>query len=98
MTPEERYDKIDERIDAIARNLELLSHMHTATEGNLDRLAEAQKATEEKLDRLAEAQKVTDEKLQQFINTVNDGLTRFAHILANHDDRIERLEGNRPQH
>lgn len=98
MTPEERYKKIDERIDVIAHNLELLSHMHLASEGKLDRLEQSVGRLEHSVGRLADAQTATEEKLQRFIDTVNHGLTRFARILSNHDDRIERLEGNPPSH
>jgi ABC-type transporter Mla subunit MlaD len=40
MTNEQHFRKIDERLDAIARNLELLSAMHLKTEENLDRLTQ----------------------------------------------------------
>jgi hypothetical protein len=61
MTPEERLDKLTERVDAIARNVELLSGMQIKTEENFQRLEK--------------------------------GMTRFAWILDNHEDRIETLEG-----
>ena len=69
MTTEEKFDRLTERLDAIARNLELLSGMQIESE----------------------------RRLQQFISEVNSGLTRFARILDNHEDRIEGLEGDRPQ-
>jgi hypothetical protein len=40
MTPEERLDKLTERIDAIARNVELLSGMQIESEKRLNRLIE----------------------------------------------------------
>jgi hypothetical protein len=67
MTPEERLDKLTERVDAIARNVELLSGMQVKTEQQLNR----------------------------FIDTVNNGLVRFALILDNHEDRIHDLEEKR---
>jgi len=40
MTTEEKLDKLIERVDAIARNLELLSTMQVKTEESMGRLAE----------------------------------------------------------
>jgi hypothetical protein len=40
MTPEERYKRIDERLDAIARNVELLSGLQMETEKSLNNLVQ----------------------------------------------------------
>lgn len=41
MTPEERLEKLTERVDAIARNLELLSHLQVESEQRLQRFIDA---------------------------------------------------------
>jgi len=69
MTPEERLDKLTERVDSIARNVELLSGMQIKTE----------------------------ESLQRLEDTVNNGFTKVANILLSHDERLDDLEGKKPQ-
>ncbi len=51
MTPEERFDKLTERVDAIARNLELLSGMQIETERKLQSLIDSTKQFEETINR-----------------------------------------------
>jgi hypothetical protein len=62
MTTEEKLDKLIERVDAIARNLELLSTMQVKTEESMGRLAETS--------------------------------VILSRMVLEHDERIERLEGN----
>ena len=40
MTPEERYEKLDQRIEAIAMNLELTVSMAQASEARMEKLIE----------------------------------------------------------
>jgi hypothetical protein len=65
MTTEEKLDKLTERVDAIARNVELLSGMQIESERRHNRLMEA--------------------------------VERMVNIVVSHDERLDRLEGTRPQ-
>jgi flagellar biosynthesis/type III secretory pathway chaperone len=56
MTPDERMEKLTERVDSIARNVELLSGMQIESEKRLNRLIET-------VGRMAEILVTHDERL-----------------------------------
>ena len=83
---------IDERIQAIAMHLEILSHMHQASEKNHEDLAK-------KHEDLANVHADFVKKMTQYSADVKDAIARLANIAAvhdetldNHDKRIEDLE------
>ncbi len=59
-------------------------------EQKLDRLASLQIDTEMKLQRFIDG----TERLSQSVEKMNNGLDRFAVIVMDHENRIDRLEGN----
>ena len=82
MTSEERYEIIDRRIDAIALNLELTSHVAHENELKLGKLAE-------QLGKLAENQ----DKMTAFQKTDSENIRALARIAEIHEHRLSELEG-----
>jgi hypothetical protein len=70
----------------IEQRLEALTH-------SVELLAGMQVETEKHLTRIAEMQIETERRMQEFSN----GMMQVARILANHENRIDRLEGKNPQ-
>ena len=87
---------IDERIEALAQSLELLSSMHQQTERAIEQtqtelrsLAESVKAYEKMIKahdgRLAEHEK--------YLIQLMEGTARLLRVAESHDRRLSRLEG-----
>jgi len=74
---------IDERLEALTQSVELLAAVQRDSEKRIE--ARFTKLIEN-MDRLAQATIRLDE-----------GMLRVANILMNHEERIENLEGKRPQ-
>ena len=78
MTPDERLDRLSERVDAIAQSLELLTTLH--------RDLEQQTAA-----RFAETAAQFAETAARFSETLGF-INRLARIADIHEDRLDRLE------
>jgi len=74
---------IDQRLEALTQSVELLAAIERDSEKRIE--ARFTKLIEN-MDRLAQATTRLDE-----------GMLRMANILMNHEERIENLEGKRPQ-
>jgi hypothetical protein len=85
MTPEERYEIIDRRIDAISLNLELTAQVAHENEIKIGELADRLTKLTETIREVAEAQK---------IDTAN--IRALARIAEIHEHRLSDLEGGRP--
>jgi predicted nucleic acid-binding Zn-ribbon protein len=77
--------------------LEELSAKHAALAETVQILAGMQVKTEEMAQQTQREVQQTQRDIQRLTTTMNSAFTRFARILDNHEDRIERLEGNSPQ-
>lgn len=72
---------IDERLEAIAHNLELVSQMQLRTEQVVNILAEDQAKTERIMAGLAEDQAKTERVM-----------ARIAVLVRDHEERLQKLE------
>jgi len=91
MNIEEQLDKLAERTDAIARNLELLSLIQLDSE---KRHAALEESLTERMTVLTERMAVLAEASAQ----LDSGMTRVANILLIHEQRLDDLQaGNRPR-
>lgn len=98
---------IDERLEAISHSVELLVGMQIETEKRLgqltvrvDGLTERVDGLAEKVDRLTEnVDRLTlhSDALQISMATLADGMALLTRVTLDHNDRIERLEGNQPR-
>jgi hypothetical protein len=79
MTPEERYAKLDARIEAIAMNLELTASMALASEARMEKIEEN---LAKRIDKLLAAVEADAENIR--------ALARIAEI---HEHRLSDLEG-----
>jgi len=99
---------LDERIQALAMHLEVLTGVHQdfekRTNERMAALAEAHQAYErrmtERMAALAEAHQAYERRMTEYAADVKDAIVRLTNIAAAHDDmlddqekRIEKLEG-----
>lgn len=82
MTPEERYAKIDARLDAIAMHLELTASVAHANDARVDKLLTAVEKDEARIDKLLIAVEKDAENIR--------ALARIAEI---HEHRLSDIEG-----
>lgn len=75
---------IDERLEALAQTVELLAGMQIKTEAQVEQLA----AQMEKLS--AQMEKLGARNTQMM-----EMMTRLGNIVIDHEDRLNRLEGER---
>ena len=77
---------IDERLEALTHTVELLAGMQIETEKHMAQLADS-------VTQLA----ARTSRLEESMVTLTEGMTLLARIAIDHTERLERLEGNRPQ-
>jgi hypothetical protein len=77
---------IDERLEALTHSVELLAGMQIETEKRMGQLAESMAQLTNRTSRLEES-----------MVTLVDGMTLLTRIALDHTERIDNLEGNRPQ-
>ncbi len=77
---------IDERLEALTHTVELLAAMQKETEKRMVQLAESVTQLSTRTSRLEES-----------MVTLTEGMTLLARIAIDHTERLEGLEGNRPQ-
>jgi len=82
MTPEERYARIDARLDAIAMHLELTASMAHASEARMEKLEQLGAGLENRIENLLTAVEKDAENIR--------ALARIAEI---HEHRLSDLEG-----
>jgi hypothetical protein len=71
---------------SIDERLEALTH-------SVELLAGMQIETEKRMAKLIEQ----STRLQESIATLADGMVRITRVVLDHDDRIEKLEGDQPR-
>ena len=81
--------EIDKTLKELSEKVNALASLQIETEMKLARLADSQRLTDTKIQQ-------THEQLQQFIQRIDNAMGQVANILASHETRIDRLEGNRP--
>ena len=70
---EARMEKMDKRIDGIAKLIRQGMQMLVKTDATMAELVRAQKRTEVKLQELAQAQKETEKSLKAFMDSLRTG-------------------------
>jgi ABC-type transporter Mla subunit MlaD len=86
------HPNIDQRLEALAQNLELLSQMHMDNERRLAGLEQqTAKAFADTAQRFAETAHRFSETAQRFSETLGF-INKLAHVAEAHDRRIENLE------
>jgi len=83
----------DERIDALAQNLHLLGSIQRDFENKVDQfqtqVLQFQTEVRQSFRVLTELHRDNEKRMGQ----VMDAITRLANIAANHEERLDRLEG-----
>lgn len=79
MTPDERLDKLTERVDALTQSVELLAALHRDNEARLDQLAHDVAAG--------------FQMLGGTLQLLGASISKISTLLESHEDRIRRLEG-----
>ncbi len=65
-------------------------------EERLEKLTERHEALTQTVERMAVENRDRDERLNKTLAQIVDGMARLLHVAEIHEQRIERLEGDRP--
>jgi len=92
MTPDERLDKLTERVDALTQSVELLASFHRDSERRYERLAVRMDAMEQRIDAGIQIAQQTLDFLQRTLPPIALALEKLAEIANDHEGRLKRLE------
>jgi chromosome segregation ATPase len=76
---------IDERLEALTHSVELLASFHKDNEKRMERVIQG-------MERLTKA----DARLEGLVTQLAEGTARLLHVAQAHEQRLDRLEGDRP--